>query len=380
MRQGHRARRALIVDTDPGLDDALALAALCASPEADLRAAFAVGGNVPAGRAFGNLAALLRLFGRPDVPLARGRDARCGLRARHVHGHDGLAGYASSIGGPEWRPAPAPQSGSLLRKTLAAAPDGSLQVLCLGPLTNVAAWLRATPGLLARKVRNLVVMGGAIVEPGNVGPMVEFNIACDPRAAAAVLSGPLRVRLVPLDVTHRVALGAADAGRLARAGTEIGRALAHFLGASIAFQDSRARLDASGRPGGRGGYAYVHDAVAACAALRPELFAWRELPLAVAVRGAARGVVLSDRRPGRSAAPAGYCLAEAALGLDAPRVRGWIIERLARAAGLYSPAHRKAVAFAPGNATVGAPSEMLLLGHSAGPVRLGRCIREGLHA
>jgi len=268
MRPGPRL---LLLDTDPGLDDALALAALCASPEVDLKAAIAVGGNVPAARTVRNLRGLLRLFGRADVPVARGLEAPCAIHAADVHGADGLAGLAARLdagrspplrirggrgsavaGLRSTRNAQSPIRNllnlkpcfpwrRLVRETLRALPDRSVDLLALGPLTDLAALARSEHRLLSRKLRAAVLMAGSILEAGNVAPMVEFNVACDPSAAARVLASGWPIRLVPLDATQCVTFGPELAERLAARGTLVGRLLARFIAHLRAFREPAAQ-------------------------------------------------------------------------------------------------------------------------------------------
>ncbi|MCZ7645865.1 MAG: nucleoside hydrolase [Planctomycetota bacterium] len=331
--------QALLLDTDPGLDDALALAVCSAGPEFNLVAACAVGGNVSLARTWTNLRGLLTLLGRGDCPCYRGREPRRGLHAPEVHGGDGLGGDAKRL--PKPAPSGTPRNLSALLERLAAQPDRSVAWLCVGPLTNAAALLRADRALLRRKIGRLVVMGGALFDAGNVAPMIEFNTACDPGAAEAVLSSGLPQRWVPLDVTHRVTLTRQDARALKALGTPRSRALGRCVAALVEFQDrmgpapaagfdSTFPLNAANRP--RGGCAFVHDALAAFAVARPGAFTWRTLPLRVVTRGEAAGMLLSDRRVSRRAARTGWPSVEVALEVDVRRAGAWIRARLRQAA------------------------------------------------
>lgn len=328
---GLRKRRPLIVDTDPGLDDALALAVCAGSPELDWRAALAVGGNVPLARTFANLRALLALLGRPEVPAGRGLEPRRGLHAPEVHGGDGLGGYAARLPRTSSRAA---AWSVLLRTALRAAPDASVEVLTLGPLTNLAAFLSRDGALLRQKVRRLTLMGGALFDAGNVAPQIEFNIACDPRAARAVLRSGVPQRWVPLDVTHRVTFGLAEARKLDRLRTPRARALAHFVRALVAFQDAIGPAPRSGfgapfpQAGASGGHTFIHDALAACAILRPDFFTWRRLALETVEKGRAAGLWVADRRPTRRAAGLDWPVVEVALEVQSSAARSWILERI----------------------------------------------------
>jgi len=174
------------------------------------------------------------------------------------------------------------------------------------------------------------VMGGGLADPGNVAPLIEFNVACDPRACDEVLCSGLPLRIVPLDVTHRVTLSNTHAAQLARKGTPAGRALAHFIRGLVKFQDyiGASARDGLFAPGKKGGYGIVHDALAACAVLRPDFFTWESLPLRVETRGEfTAGQLLSDRRPGRHRASKWPC-SQVAVDVQVKAARAWIMQRM----------------------------------------------------
>jgi len=217
--------RAIVIDTDPGLDDAVAILYALSRPDAfDLRGVTTVAGNIGLDRTTRNAGSLLALMARGDVPVIAGADrplSRPGIDETRIHGADGLGGVAlpaplapAGRGAPGW-----------LAGLLQAEPPGTLDLLCLGPLTNLAHLLADHPAA-ARRLRRVIAMGGAVDERGNVGPRAEFNIASDPEAAAAVFAAGLDLTLIPLDVTRRVRAARADLARMASAGVAAASAAA----------------------------------------------------------------------------------------------------------------------------------------------------------
>lgn len=194
----------LIIDCDPGIDDALALLVAVAAPQLQVRAVTCVAGNRPLPQTADNARRVLDLAGARQVPVFAGCPrplAQAQPRSNLVHGEDGLGGVALPMLGPV---ADGHAVDELVRR-LQQEPAGTLYLVALGPLTNLAlAELRA-PGLLRRAAR-LDIMGGAAFVPGNVTPHAEFNFHCDPLAAQIVLAAGARVRLFGLDVTNQTAM------------------------------------------------------------------------------------------------------------------------------------------------------------------------------
>jgi len=219
----------LYLDCDTGVDDAIALAVLLASPDVELAGIGTVSGNTSAGQAARNTLGLLALAGRDDVPVAVGEhDPLAGTYdggATVVHGGNGIGGV--DLPPPARGPIDARASDLLVE--LARARPGELQVLATGPLTNLARALLTEPRL-PDLVAGVTVMGGAVRVPGNITGHAEANIANDPEAAAAVLAAPWPVTLVPLDVTMRHTFEEADRDALRAAGTPLPVALAALLG------------------------------------------------------------------------------------------------------------------------------------------------------
>ena len=263
----------LLLDCDPGIDDAVALLLACASPEVRLLGVTTVGGNVGLEHTTRNALRLLTLAGRTDVPVAAGAPRPLvrtqPARAAYVHGEDGVRGVEL----PEPAvPVDPRHAVALLADTVAGSAE-PVTLVAVGPLTNVALFYALHPELAARLDR-LVVMGGSI-GAGNVTPAAEFNIWADPEAAYRVLTdpglpAPVPTTLVGLDVTFSVPVDEAAVRRLA-AGGPAGRAAAAMLGGAVEFYH-RTRGTTS---------VAVHDAVAVVQVLRPDLLRTRPCTVGV---------------------------------------------------------------------------------------------------
>lgn len=218
----------LVIDCDPGIDDAVALALAMASPEVDLLAVTTVSGNAPVDVTTGNALKLLRAFGRDDVPVAAGA-ARALVRVGwhglpSPHGENGLGGVQLGAA-----PAITRRQHAVVRLAaiLEAAAPRSITVAAIGPLTNIALLLALYPES-ADRIDRLVVMGGS-TGSGNITPAAEFNVWTDPEAAQRVLAeSGLDVCLVGLDVTRRATVDDGAVARL-RAASEQGAILADMV-------------------------------------------------------------------------------------------------------------------------------------------------------
>jgi inosine-uridine nucleoside N-ribohydrolase len=244
----------IVLDCDPGHDDAIALLLALASPELELRGVTTTYGNQTLEKTTENALRLLELVGREDVPVAEGADRpleRELVVAAHVHGQSGLDGPAL----PPARTAPVSDDAVAF-----IAERTPLTLVAVGPLTNVARYLDAHG---AEGIERVVLMGGAIAE-GNFTPAAEFNIWCDPEAAARVFASGLDVTMCGLDVTHKALLGPAVEERLRAAG-RIGTFVAEL---NIFF--TRYHRETYGWDG-----APIHDAVAVAHVIRPELLETR---------------------------------------------------------------------------------------------------------
>ncbi|MGE0502591.1 MAG: nucleoside hydrolase [Rhizobiaceae bacterium] len=261
--------RKVVIDTDPGIDDAVAILAALASPELDVAGLTTVAGNLGIAVTTRNAGRILALAGRSDIPVIAGADrplVRAFKDFADIHGEGGLGAV------PVPEPAVPSRSGAVswLAALLLREPSGSVDILALGPLTNVALLLRDYPAA-ARRIGRVIAMGGAVREPGNVG-RAEFNFAVDPEAAAAVLAAGLDLTLIPLDVTRRV-----------RATREHTAALA--ASSSVIASTAGALIDAYFQSTAGGASRPLHDPCVMLFALRPELFGVETMPLSVSTAG-----------------------------------------------------------------------------------------------
>ena len=193
----------IILDTDPGVDDAMAIFLALRSPELKIEAITAVSGNVPLAITLPNALRLVEIAGRPDVPVAGGAATplvRRLVTARYVHGNNGLGGV--EFPEPKLKPVAEPAS-ELIRRIVHTSP-GEITIVAVGPLTNVATALKADPGLAAQ-IKTIVMMGGSL-SGGNITPAAEFNFYVDPEAARIVFDSGVPLTMVGLDVTHKVLL------------------------------------------------------------------------------------------------------------------------------------------------------------------------------
>jgi pyrimidine-specific ribonucleoside hydrolase len=304
----------LVIDTDPGIDDALAILLALASPEVDLRLVTTVHGNVELAQTTENALRVLHLAGRSDVPVAAGARSSLvhpqGERAGHVHG-------AAGLGGVELPPSPAELDPRPAVVAMARLLDGSAEpvtVATIGPLTNLALLLGVYPEAAAR-IGRLVVMGGSAARGGNVTAAAEFNICAAPEAALAVLTAGLPTTLVGLDVTLPTVLDEAGIARFAAAGPIGNRA------AAILQQYLDHARTAYGTTG-----VVVHDALALTEAIAPgTLGTVRRDVVADTTLGAGRGQTLVDRRT-VSRAPTAVDVAES---VDSAAAVEFLVSRLA---------------------------------------------------
>ncbi|UWR61858.1 nucleoside hydrolase [Phaeobacter inhibens] len=263
--------RKIIIDTDPGQDDAVAILLALASPqEIDLLGITCVAGNVPLALTQANARRVCEVAGRPDVAVHAGCDAplqRPLITAEHVHGKTGLDG-------PElWDPTmplAAAHGVDFIIDSLRREAPGTVTLCPLGPLTNIAAAFQKAPDIVDR-VQEIVLMGGAYFEVGNITPAAEFNIYVDPEAAAAVLTSGVPVTMMPLDVTHKALATRARVEKIRALDTKVARFTAEML-------DFFERFDVE-KYGSEGGP--LHDPCVIAYLIRPELFSGRKINVVV---------------------------------------------------------------------------------------------------
>ncbi|AUQ53831.1 nucleoside hydrolase [Phaeobacter inhibens] len=263
--------RKIIIDTDPGQDDAVAILLALASPqEIDLLGITCVAGNVPLTLTQTNARRVCEVAGRPDVAVHAGCDAplqRPLITAEHVHGKTGLDG-------PElWDPTmplAAAHGVDFIIDSLRREAPGTVTLCPLGPLTNIAAAFQKAPDIVDR-VQEIVLMGGAYFEVGNITPAAEFNIYVDPEAAAAVLTSGVPITMMPLDVTHKALATRARVEKIRALDTKVARFTAEML-------DFFERFDVE-KYGSEGGP--LHDPCVIAYLVRPELFSGRKINVVV---------------------------------------------------------------------------------------------------
>ena len=209
----------IIYDTDPGIDDALGLLLLAASPEIDLLAITVTHGNTSQEKCLNNALKLVELTGITKVPVARGAEEPLVKElsvAEETHGEGGL-GYAIL---PKSAISPCSELAHDLIIRLVRENPGEVTLLCVGPMTNIALAFLKAPEIVS-KVRRIVSMGGAIHYPGNVTPQAEYNVFCDPEAFEIVLKSGIDFTLVPLDVTYQCILTTDHLEKITEARSEI---------------------------------------------------------------------------------------------------------------------------------------------------------------
>jgi pyrimidine-specific ribonucleoside hydrolase len=312
----------LIIDTDPGVDDAFAIALACNSPEVDLLAVTTVFGNAPLDTTTRNATRLLALCGREDVPVGRGAARPLVYPQEHeaeeVHGNDGLSGRAHTL--PESN-APVGEAISLMAQVLRDAPS-PVTIVPIGPLTNIALLLAAYPSLHS-KIDRLVIMGGAL-GGGNTTAVAEFNLWSDPEAARRVLvEERVPTVLVTMDLTFRCRVHRDWLNRLESSGV-LGEALVGFTTDYVAHYTKFFGEECT----------LLHDAVAVAEAIQPGLLRTTNYPIEVDTAfGPSRGALVVDRRTPEIRATFGSPLSrelDLALDADVSEVRDFLLTRLTR--------------------------------------------------
>lgn len=258
-------KQKLIIDTDPGQDDAVAILLALASPELDLLGITTVAGNVPLVLTQENARKICDLAGRTDMPVFAGANApleRPLVTAEHVHGRTGLDGPVLP---PPVTPLQDRHAVDFLIETIRTEDADSVTIAPVGPLTNIAMALRQAPDIAAR-IQQIVLMGGGYFEGGNITPAAEFNIYVDPEAAAEVFSAGIPIVMMPLDVTHKVLTTSARTRKIRDIGSRTAVAVADMLEFFERFDEEKYGSD--GGP--------LHDPCTIAWMLRPGMFSGRQ--------------------------------------------------------------------------------------------------------
>jgi purine nucleosidase len=263
-------RRQIIIDTDPGQDDAVAILLALASPEFEILGITAVAGNVPLHLTETNARKICELAGRSDIKVYAGA-VRPLLRplvtAEYVHGKTGLDG--PDLPDPTM-PLQEQHAVDFLVETLMASEAGAITLCTLGPLTNIALALIREPKI-ARRIARIVAMGGGFFEGGNTTPAAEFNIYVDPQAARVVFHAGIPITLIPLDCTHKALTSRKRVQRFREMPNRAGPVVAELLDFFERFDEKKYGTD--GGP--------LHDPCVIAWLLQPELFSGREVHVAI---------------------------------------------------------------------------------------------------
>ena len=276
--------RKVILDVDPGIDDAMALSMALFHPDLEVLAVTAVGGNCPPEKATRNVQAIIEQLDPPRWPrigVASPPDHRLPVDGRYLHGNDGLGDAELQVAELRSRH----PSEKVISDAVRSAPN-SVTIIALGPLTNLARVFQRDPELLSM-VGQIVISGGTVNSAGNITPAAEFNIYCDAESARAVFRSPSTKTLIPLDLTNKVILSYDLFNRLPDESTKVGKLLHKIL--PPAFRAYRQRFGLEG--------IHVHDTIALTAAIYPELFSFREMAADVETTGElTSGMTVFDRR------------------------------------------------------------------------------------
>ncbi len=268
--------RKIIIDTDPGQDDAVAILLALASPEEiEVLGITAVAGNVPLYLTEKNARIICELAGKADTLVYAGCEAplhRPLVTAEHVHGKTGLDG-------PTWTDPTMPLQDThavdFIIDTLRRTAPGSITLCALGPLTNIAAALTRAPDI-AQNIAQIVLMGGAYFEVGNITPTAEFNIYVDPEAADIVFKSGVDIVVMPLDVTHKALVTAPRNAAFRALGTPVGQAVAEMTDFFERFD--KEKYGSAGAP--------LHDPCVIAYLLAPELFSGRHVNVEIETQSA----------------------------------------------------------------------------------------------
>ena len=308
--------RKIIIDTDPGQDDAVAILLALASPELEVLGITCVAGNVPLPLTAKNARVVCELAGRTDIRVFAGCDRplrRKLVTAEYVHGKTGLDGIA--LPDPVM-PLAEGHAVDFLIETLREEAPGTVTLCPIGPLTSIATAFARAPDIVPR-VAEIVLMGGAYFEVGNVTPAAEFNIHVDPEAAEIVFRSGAPVVVMPLDVTHRALTTRARVEGFRNLGTRVGHAVASWTDFFERFD--MAKYGSEGAP--------LHDPCTIAYLLQPDLFTGRHVNVEIETKGEfTLGMTVADwwRVTGREAN------AMFMGGIDAEGFYALLTDRLAR--------------------------------------------------
>lgn len=308
--------RKIIIDTDPGQDDAVAILLALASPELEVLGLTAVAGNVPLDLTAKNARIVCELAGRPDIKVFAGCDRPLRhtlVTAEHVHGKTGLDG--PQMADPSM-PLQDQHGVDFIIQTLREHPPGSVTLCPLGPLTNIATAFERAPDIIPR-VAEIVLMGGAYFQVGNITPAAEFNIYVDPEAAQIVFAAGVPLTVMPLDVTHKALTTAPRVQAFRDLGTKVGEMVAAWTDFFERFD--KEKYGSAGAP--------LHDPCVIAYLIAPDLFTGRHVNVEIETQSTlTRGMSVADWWRVTDRAPNAMFMGD----VDAAGFFSLLTERLAR--------------------------------------------------
>ncbi|KAH7414838.1 hypothetical protein KP509_14G013400 [Ceratopteris richardii] len=311
----------IIIDTDPGIDDAMAILMAFHSPEVDVIGLTTIYGNVPTSLATHNALYLLEVIGREDVPVAHGSAMSLKnvpkLRiADFVHGKDGLGNISF--------PPPKNKAVDLCAKEflvkMANMFPGEITVVALGPLTNIALAIEADP-MFVKNIKQIVILGGAFFVNGNVNPAAEANILGDPEAADIVFTSGADILVIGINITHQVVLTDKQLMQLEESESAFAKFVCKI--APFYFTYHHEAYDIKG--------VYLHDPTALAAALDASLFTFASGVVRVQLEGISRGMTIFNNTGKRWGEVSAWCnnpAVKVAVTVDAHRINSMLMERL----------------------------------------------------
>lgn len=310
--------RKIIIDTDPGVDDAMAIFMALRSPELEVIGLTTIFGNVETHLATKNALRLLEIAGRTDIPVARGADHPLAGSflgpVPFVHGDDGQGNL--HLPPPKTKAISGSAAAFIVEQVMKA--PGEITLVPIGPLTNIALALRLEPQIAAN-VKEIVIMGGNAVEPGNATPAAEANIHNDPEAADVVFGASWSVTMVGLDVTHKIVMTPEHAAAYDKATHPMGQHVSKIIPFYRKFFEEY--------HGMRG--MFTHDPSTIAYLINPALFQTKQWPIRVETQGFGRGKTwpaINDKRmlaPWKDRPRVNVCV-----GVDADKVIDLVLERL----------------------------------------------------
>ncbi|VVA90102.1 unnamed protein product [Arabis nemorensis] len=314
-------RKKIIIDTDPGIDDAMAIFVALKSPEVDVIGLTTIYGNVYTTLATRNALHLLEVAGRTDIPVAEGthKTIMNGTKPRiadFVHGKDGLGNQ--NFPPPKGKPIEKSAPEFLVEQ--AKLYPGEITVVALGPLTNIALAVQLDPGF-SKNVGQIVLLGGAFAVNGNVNPASEANIFGDPEAADIVFTCGADIIAVGINVTHQVIMTADDRDKLSLSNGKLAQYICKILDIYYSYH-----LEAYEIKG-----VYLHDPTTILAAFLPSLFTYTEGVVRVQTNGITKGLTLLYNNQKRFEEVCEWSdkpTVKVAVTVDAPAVLKLIMDRL----------------------------------------------------